>query len=175
MAYRRKRKELGEGVNLYVTKTVDPWTYTFELESSVFRRVDLTIDFEGSRNYVIQDCDDMKITASIGPFSRCKVCTVKCADEDHSASLHRSYSWSTSHASDEDTADFLRQHNELMKPLLEEAGSLPFAQDELDPRILPIHRCMRCAVIMGNRLLIRNFSRPLLPCLNQALNYLRAK
>jgi len=64
---------------------------------------------------------------------------VKCVDEKLSASLHRSYSYDTSPASDKDTAEFLQQQKELMKPLLEEAGSLPFAPGELDPTNAQVH------------------------------------
>jgi calpain-15 len=142
----RTKSNLSDALLLYTSKQTEPYvSFTYEIECTTFKAVKITLDFEGSENFAVVDQQQstMKMIATLRPFSRTELGTVRVVSEDRRASLKMGCSWIMSDPSGTEVAEHVRNHQLKMAPLLKEAASLPFPPIVEDPDLKAVEEVCR--------------------------------
>ncbi|KAJ1383046.1 hypothetical protein B484DRAFT_411274 [Ochromonadaceae sp. CCMP2298] len=127
------RSELSEVLLLYTTRQDEPLLFTYEVEVTTFKKVDVTLSFEGSENFAITGHPGLVLRTSVRPFSRVTVGSLYMVNDDRRAGLSMGASWTTSQPSAQDSSTFIQKDLKAMKPVLKRAADSHFPQDEVDP------------------------------------------
>jgi calpain-15 len=136
----KTRSELSEVLFLFTTREDDPITFSYEVECTTFKAVNLTLNFEGSENFAVEGSNGMKLTASIRPFSRVSMGKIYLVSDDKRASLKMGCEWTMADPSMEETAAYIQAHVLKMQPILKDAQTIPFPPSEIDPTDEKVHQ-----------------------------------
>ena len=124
----RTHVDLAKGVFLYTTKTLNPLSFHYEIESATTNAVEICISFEGSDNIcAIQDGNILSastISRIAQPFQRCKIGTLRAIDRLQRTHLKFAYTWNAVEADESIAAKnrmFCDRQNIKIGILLKEA------------------------------------------------------
>ena len=109
----RTHINLAENIFLYTTKSLEPLSFLYEVESATVNAVKITILFEGSVNIcAVQDGNILSassLSTIARPFQRCIVGSLRSIDRTERTHLRFSYEWNIVELNKDDEA-----HNKLI-------------------------------------------------------------
>eukprot|EP01038_Epipyxis_sp_PR26KG_P006609 gene6609-9076_t len=133
----RTTTKLEDDVILYKTKVEDPLHYKYEAECTSFNVVNLTLDFKGSSNYVVQDAagnklNDLKLVTQIRPFSKSFLGSVVLVDKYKASVLKLAMSWIKEEPNEEETQSYLFANSIKISQAIQDAQALNFPDNRID-------------------------------------------
>jgi calpain-15 len=130
------RTQLSDVLYMYTTKVEDPLSFTYEIECTTFKACNVTLNFEGSENFLVEGCNisEYKLNATIRPFKKFKLGKISLIDEDQRASLKMGCEWIMEDPDEKETIEYMKTHEFKINQVLKDAEALNFPPhfDDID-------------------------------------------
>eukprot|EP00597_Dinobryon_sp_UTEXLB2267_P012206 CAMPEP_0170120186 /NCGR_PEP_ID=MMETSP0020_2-20130122/14966_1 /TAXON_ID=98059 /ORGANISM="Dinobryon sp., Strain UTEXLB2267" /LENGTH=889 /DNA_ID=CAMNT_0010349949 /DNA_START=12 /DNA_END=2681 /DNA_ORIENTATION=- len=138
------RSALSDELTLYTTREEgDKVSFTYEAECSVLKAVTLSINFEGSVNFAIDDFGSsgpsetgkLILKSTIRPFTRHRMGRLVLVDRTKRASLKMGCSWTAQEALESETEQYMSVHNAQIQAEINNVLTIGFPRALDDPAL----------------------------------------